>query len=206
MHSSKLNGSEREIKLQARHEEMKASRSRLFPRGVMPSVRFFEPEDTRWIWSDHAMRAPNADTSLDAQHLFTDMALHELSKFGEVFVIEDDYKQFSTGRCPVGLMTADLDAWTIRPHAYWFKWAQARHKVRGTVAYLLRRVRSNDLGGNVGLCEINANAENAPFFKAISRYITVKQGPIISHGRLDGSAHLFHVRGKRKQERSHDRH
>ena len=158
-------------------------------------------EDVIWLLEDRLQRDPGSDQSQEARDAYICDRLHKLSAYDEVVLILDKHRDHKTGAyVPVGFICLRRDDWVIRPHVHWFHWAERRHKVRGIVQYLLRRVRSKDLGANVGLCEISANEENKSFFEKMNRYITIRSGGKVPFGRPDGPAFMFYVKGRLEQE------
>ena len=169
----------------------KERRARLFQHGK-PVIRDALLEDLAWFGVAARMEGYEGP----AEEILANWE-EQLGAVDRVWVLEDRCPGFKGGSGPVGVMMAHSDGWTVIPHALWFPWAQAKHKLRGTVAFLQHLRYSHE----VGCIKISANASHRKWFTKLRRYVLVVPVGRIPAGRPDGDEYIFYTRGRAKYDR-----
>jgi hypothetical protein len=135
-----------------RESAQKKRRARLFKKS-RPHIRPLESKDMGWLWAAYKVGSFKFPEDLSQEEFTTHIsqAMNGVSQF----LIEDENKQFSTGRGPVGLIGVASDGTRIEPGVAVFKWATPKNILRGFVAFF-QYVKSSP----VSECVVRAPAKD----------------------------------------------
>jgi len=84
------------------------------------------------------------------QDAFAEQVIGHMVQYQSLFIVDDDNKQYSSGRGPVVAIFVSSDGEIIKPVWHVFKWATNRNKLRTFVTFLQMVRYSKD----VALCVI----------------------------------------------------
>lgn len=161
-------------------------RKRLFWNGK-PNIRLFEANDYGWLWA-----AYQTDEVTKEQFIVNTNQI--LSRYNEVYIVDDRNKKFEDSFGSVALVCAYYDGHRLEPHVEWFPWATPKNKLRSHVAFLQKMKYRKD----VAVTEVKSSEGNKKFFHNLSKYISLKSCGMLPKGRADGNEHRFFIFGKKR--------
>jgi hypothetical protein len=113
--------------------------------------------------------------------------------FDLLWVIEDDNKNFKSGRGQIGLVGIKTDGWSYSPSAVFFKWATPRNVLRSLVGFfqMIRYQKS------VGVCRVEVSEKDMKMLHRLQKYGVLFLRGRIPFGSPDGDVFIFSIDGKK---------
>ena len=118
------------------------------------------------------------------------------SRFGAfnlLWIIEDENKQFKSGKGQISLVGIKTDGWTFEPMIYFFKWATEDNILRAMVAFfhMLRYQKE------VGVCLVKAIDNERFIYDSMKDYGVLYFRGRIPHGTSNGDAFMYSINGRK---------
>ena len=156
-----------------------------------PLIRQYEPKDNGFLWVAYQKGSFDLPEGLTENEFLVAAA----KKFNSplVWVVEDDSKQFKSGRGQVGLITIKTDGWMFEPHVHFFKWATRKNILRAAVAFfhMMRNTKT------VGCCLVRTIKKDFSFMKHMEKYGVLYLRGKVPNGSPKGDVFIFSIDGKK---------
>lgn len=161
-----------------------------------PFVRRFDIHnlnDIGIVWADYQRGNFLLPAGLDNDQ-FKRALIDLLLVFDSIWFVEDSSHAYSSNKGPTALIGIRSDGWKVEPLFHHFKWATQRNRFRAVVATLQMLRYSRD----VGVCVYYAPESQKPFCDHLKEYGVLFPSGKVLHGRPEGAAYVYSVKGKKE--------
>lgn len=113
--------------------------------------------------------------------------------FDLLWIVEDDNRNFKSGRGQIGLVGIKTDGWTFSPSAIFFRWATPKNILRSLVGFfqMIRYQR------NVGICRVEVLEKDVKMLQRLKNYGVLFFRGRIPSGSKEGDLFVFSIQGKK---------
>ncbi len=171
--------------------EGKERRQRLFSKS-RPLVRPYEQKDNGFLWAAYQRGAFDLPRGLD-QNEFLISVGKQFGPFPLVWIVEDDSKQFKSGRGQIALVAIKTDGWVYEPTPLFFPWARPRNVLRACVAFFQMMRYQKD----VGCCLVRSGKDQQGFLNQMQKFGILFPRGRIPFGSSGGDVWIFSINGKK---------
>ena len=166
-------------------------RKRIFKKSK-PLVRQYRETDNGFLWAAYLNKSFDLPEGLD-QRGFLNAISKKFGAFNLLWIIEDDNKQYRSGRGQIALVGIQTDGWSYVPKAHFFKWATPRNVLRAAVAFF-HMMRSKP---DVGVVRVEVLRKDVDLLKLMESYGVLYIRSRIPRGSPEGDLWVFSINGKK---------
>lgn len=166
-------------------------RERLFKKS-RPLVRKYEQSDAGFLWSAYKNGSFKFDEGLSQKDFLVELA-KQYGSFDLLWIVEDENKNFKSGKGQIGLVGIKTDGWVYSPSAVVFKWATPKNVLRSAVAFF-QMMRYQKF---VGVCEVRTEKKDFEMMKHMEKYGVLYFRGRVPNGSPSGDVFIFSIEGKK---------
>lgn len=153
-----------------------------------PHVRPVTEDDLKWIYTGAVLKGAPRD-----RDVFNAMFYEVTAKYDDMYVIEDENKQFQSGRDVVALMSSKYDGWIHEPKFTFMPWATPRNKMRCVISGVLFCKYSKDFGVSL----FHVEPDDVKFAERMLDYVKFYKLGEVPGGLPEGTDTIYYIRGKK---------
>lgn len=165
-------------------------RKRIFKKS-RPLIRAFDPKDNGILWAAHKHNAFGLSQDLGQPEFIAALA-KSYAHYPLVWIVEDDCRQFKSGRGPIALVGVKTDGWAYEPFPVFFPWARKRNVLRAAVNFFHMMWSKKE----VGVCIVKTTDQER-FLSHMKKYGVLYQRGRVPNGTPNGDLWIFSISGKK---------
>lgn len=159
-------------------------------------MRQYQQTDNGFLWTAYLHGSFDIPKGLTQETFLPEIA-KRFGSFNLLWIIEDDSRQFRSGRGQIALVGIQTDGWTYVPKFHFFRWATPRNVLRACVAFF-HMMRSK---ADVGAVKLEVVRKDVKLLKLMESYGVLFIRGRIPRGSPDGDLWIFSINGKRENKK-----